>query len=198
MTDEIMKIDTASGYIAKARLAREKNDTAAIEGLYLKAVEADPKNVDARTALMNLYSTQQKFEACEKQARELVTLHPDRIIGYLGLATAYAGLGRWPDLDALLAEAERRVPDDLGPYMRAAFPLLNAGKDLPRAERYYRKYLSQEPEPSGATHAMAHWRLGLTLEKMGKRQDAVASLRTAVKLDPNLEGARKDLKRLAS
>jgi hypothetical protein len=34
------------------------------------------------------------------------------------------------------------------------------------------------------------------LEKQGKRSEAVAEMETAVKLDPKLEDAKKDLKRL--
>ena len=69
-------------------------------------------------------------------------------------------------------------------------------KDLPRAERYARKYLSQEPEPTASTPAVAHWRLGLILEKEGKKPEAIAALQTATKLDPKFEPAQRDLKRL--
>jgi tetratricopeptide (TPR) repeat protein len=68
----------------------------------------------------------------------------------------------------------------------------------PRAERYARKCLSQEPEPTSSSHAVAHWRLGLVLEKEGRKADAVAEIETATKLDPHFEQAQKDLKRLRS
>jgi len=65
-----------------------------------------------------------------------------------------------------------------------------------RAERYFRKYLSQEPEATFPSAAQAYWRLGLTLEKMNRKSEAVEAIRTAVKLDPSLEGAKRDLKRI--
>ena len=43
---------------------------------------------------------------------------------------------------------------------------------------------------------MAHWRLGLVLEKEGKKADAIAEVQTATRLDPKFEQAQKDLKRL--
>lgn len=67
---------------------------------------------------------------------------------------------------------------------------------MPRAERYVRKYLSQEPEPSASTPAVAHWRLGLILEKQGRKADAIAEVQEATKLDPKFQQAQKDLKRL--
>ena len=95
-----------------------------------------------------------------------------------------------------LAEAEKKIPDNLSPLLRAAGTLQTTGKDLPRAERYTRRYLEQEPEPSAASHAVAHWRLGLILEKQGRKADAIAALQTAVKADAKFEQAQKDLKRV--
>jgi hypothetical protein len=44
--------------------------------------------------------------------------------------------------------------------------------------------------------AFAHWRLATTLERQNKKPEAIAELETAVRLHPDLEGAKKDLKRL--
>jgi cytochrome c-type biogenesis protein CcmH/NrfG len=47
-----------------------------------------------------------------------------------------------------------------------------------------------------SSHAQTYWRLGQTLEKLNRKDEAVEALKTAVKLDPNLDGAKKDIKRL--
>jgi tetratricopeptide (TPR) repeat protein len=73
---------------------------------------------------------------------------------------------------------------------------LNTGKEQPRAEGYLRHYLASEPEIGSPSWAAARWRLGLVLEKQGKKTEAVAEIQTAVQLDPKLEDAKKDLKRL--
>jgi hypothetical protein len=44
--------------------------------------------------------------------------------------------------------------------------------------------------------ALAHWRLGLVLEKEGRKSVALKELEIAVSLDSSLDGAKKDLKRL--
>src|SRR5262249_7748612 len=137
-----------------------------------------------------------RYELAEKEANYAIRIDPDRVSAHSILAAVYAAQERWMDLDAVLAEAEKKIPDNLSPYLRAAGTRPNARKDLARGERYARKYLSQEPEPNSSSHAVAHWRLGLILEKQGRKPDAIAELQTAVKMDPKFEQAAKDLKRL--
>ncbi|MCX6576546.1 MAG: tetratricopeptide repeat protein, partial [Candidatus Aminicenantes bacterium] len=85
---------------------------------------------------------------------------------------------------------------NLNPYFQAGRFVYQQGKDFARAEGYFRKYLTQEPEPTSASHAQAYWRLGQTLEKLNRKVEAVEAIKTALKLDPTLESAKKDLKRL--
>lgn len=54
----------------------------------------------------------------------------------------------------------------------------------------------QEPEPVAPSFAIAHWRLGLILEKQGRKSEAIAEIEIATKLDKKFEPAQKDLKRL--
>jgi hypothetical protein len=47
------------------------------------------------------------------------------------------------------------------------------------------------------THAHARWRLGLVLEKLGRKPEALAEVQRALELKPDLgDEAKKDLKRL--
>jgi len=73
---------------------------------------------------------------------------------------------------------------------------LTAEKDPARAERYFRKYLSQEPEGHAPSLSRAHWRLGQALEKQGRKPEGISEIEMAVRLEPDFEGAKKDLKRL--
>jgi len=66
---------------------------------------------------------------------------------------------------------------------------------LTRGESYFRKYLTQEPEPYSPNHSQAHWRLGQVLEKEGRKPEAIAEFQASVKLDPD-SPARQALKRL--
>lgn len=199
LAEEVMRIDPSRGYLLKPRLAQaEKQKDPPIESWLLKAVESNPRSYRAHISLADFYanSAAKKFDLAEKEVRVALALDPGRANAYSFLASLFAYQERWNDLDTILAQAERAVPDNLNPYFQAGRNLFTNGKDLPRAERYFRKYLTQEPEGGAPTLAAAHWRLGLTLEKMGRKPDALAELQTAVRMDPDNDAFKKDLKRL--
>jgi tetratricopeptide (TPR) repeat protein len=200
LADEIARLNAVRGYFAQAELAnKEKSkDLARFESLYLKAVEADPRSYNARVSLASLYlgDATKKYDLAEKHLREAVKIDPGRSGAYAVLVQAYIYQQRWKELEAALAEAERAAPDDFNYYYQAGRVLLVTGQDLPRAERYFRKYLTQEPEGGAPRHAAAHWRLGLVLEKSGRKPEAVSELETATRLEPDFEPAKKDLKRM--
>jgi tetratricopeptide (TPR) repeat protein len=198
--DEIQRINAARGYLAQAKLAgmAKEQDQAKLEGLYLRAIQADPRSYEAHMSLAFLYSSdaQKKYELAEKQAREAMKLDLGRAGAYVGLARLYALQERWQELDAILAQAEKNVPDNLNPTFQAGLIIVTRGKDLVRAERFFRKYLTQEPEGNAPLLSRAHWRLGQALEKEGRKPEAIVEIETALRLEPSFESAKKDLKRL--
>jgi tetratricopeptide (TPR) repeat protein len=196
MADDAVKANAARGYLVKVRLANEEKATDQVEGLIRKAVESDAKLYGARISLANYLANKQQFDEAEKHAREALRLDPGRVGAYASLAAIYAGQKKWSELDSILQDGVKNVPDDLGPYYRAGRTLLANGADLPRAESYFRKYLSQEPEGNEPQHPFAHWSLGLVFEKMGRKSDAAAEIAQCVQAKPQFEPAKKDLARL--
>ncbi len=196
--DRIFAANPSRGNHAYARVALKENPQADVSSYYLNAVLADPSNYSARMRLADFYASerQKKYDLAEKEAREALRINAGRAGAFSLLAGVLALQERWADLEAILAQSEKNVPDNLYPYYQAARVLLGSGKDLPRAERYLRKYLTQEPEGGAPPPAAAHWRLGLVYEKMGRKAEAVAELQAALRLDPKFEPAQKDLKRL--
>jgi tetratricopeptide (TPR) repeat protein len=195
IADQLMKIDPVEGYHAQVRLARFDKQPDRVEGLLRKAVEVRPASYEARFALGDWCGIQKKFDEAERHAREAVRLHPERAAPYALLAAVLVQQDKWADLDAVLAQAEKSDGDNLFPYYRAANNCLGRKVELPRAERYLRKYLTQEPEPRTPSLAAAHWRLGLVLEQQGRKAEAIGELQQAMKLDAN-SPAKADLKRL--
>jgi hypothetical protein len=53
-----------------------------------------------------------------------------------------------------------------------------------------------EPEGGEPHHAAAHWRLGLVLEKEGKKAEAIGEMEEALRAEPDFKEAKGDLKRL--
>ena len=195
---EMVRAAPARGLLAQAQLALRAKNEARAESLCLRAITADPSSYDAHMALARFYTSESRkqWDQAEKHARAAVGVDPERIGAYSGLAGLFAHLERWNDLDAALTEAERKVPDNLAPHYQAARILLNDGRELGRAERYLRRYLTRDPEGAAPSWAHAHWRLGLVLDKQGRKPEAIAELETALKLNPELDQAKKDLKRI--
>lgn len=198
MAIEIAKLDPVQGCFAQAVIASDEKRTADIEANYRKGVELDPKNFDARINLAEFYAGEnvRKLDKAEEQLLAAEKIAPGRIEPYAELAKLYAQLGQLQKLDEVLTRSEREIGDNLLPYYSAGTVLADTGNDLPRAERYLRKYMSQEPEGNSASLPMAHWRLGQVLAKQGRKPEAIAELDLAVRLNPGFDAARKDLKRL--
>jgi len=198
LAEELAKISAVEGYLAQGRIARVEKNVAAEEDAYGKAVAADPKSSKARISLARFYNagSRKNLDEAEKQAREAVRIDPGRANGYQILAAVYAETERWKDLDAILADAEKNVPDNLNPAFQAGKTVLLVGKDYPRAERYFRQYLTQEPEGDTPKVAEAHFRLGQTLERQGHKAEAITELETSIRLDASLKDAKQELKKL--
>ena len=198
LADKIATLNASEGWLAHAKLAELENNTVQMEAYYLRAVQANPRNYGARTALAEFYSqsSHAKYEESAKHALYALQLDPTQIGAHWILARIFARQERWGDLEQTLARSERDVPDDLRPFYEAAQALLETGRDLPRAERYAKKYLSQEPEGEEPDKAEAHRLLGLVLEREGRKTEARTEVRTAIWLRPGFKSAKDDLKRL--
>jgi tetratricopeptide (TPR) repeat protein len=197
--DAIAKYDPSNGFLARARLTREENPAANVLDVYRKAAEADPKNFRAQAAYLNsLVNEAKNSEEAERRARQLIQQFPDRHEGYQYLSASYAAAGRWDEMESVLRESQKRVPDNLAPFLNTARKLLRDGKELKRAENYLNLYLAQEPEHGTAAHFYAHWLLGLVYEKQERKPEAIAQMEKSLKLKSDFADARKDLKRLRS
>jgi len=135
-------------------------------------------------------------DEAEKLAREAVDAEPWRVGGWTVLAVRQAFRKQWSEMDATLAKAESAIPGNLSPHYQVARVLITEKLDGARAEALLRRYLKTQPEIGAPSYAGAHWRLGQALEMQGKPGEAIAEFQTASKLDPKLDGPKKDLKRL--
>jgi tetratricopeptide (TPR) repeat protein len=195
---EIGRIDPARGFLAQAHIARtEKQDAG---GFYRQALAADPKNYEANIQLAALAIDAKHDDPAlaEKYARAALAANPDRIGPYRVLTRALARQRRMEETAKLLAAAQSAIPDDLSPYVDAARALLAKSFELPQAEAWLRKYIAEttEPEPGAPILAGPHWSLALVLEKLDRKPEAVRELQEALRLKPDFEQAKRDLKRL--
>jgi tetratricopeptide (TPR) repeat protein len=195
--DRLVAINPVKGNFIKAQIAAQEKHEDQVETFYQKALAANPKSYDALVQLGAFYAREKHrdFEKSDKYLREALQIDPERSGAYAVLAQTLAFREKWTELDQLLTAAEKACPEDFIYYFQAGRILLN-GKDNERAERYFRKYLSQEPEVGRPSWGHAHWRLGLIFEKEGKKDQARQEIEMALKLNPELKAAEKDLKRV--
>jgi tetratricopeptide (TPR) repeat protein len=164
--ERIARVDAVQGYLAQARLAEAAGDLSRQETMLRRAVEAGPSQYRARVALAAFLLSRSNWELARQQAEIAVKIDDSRVDGYALLAASQAHLGQSSELDAVLATAEKHVPDDLSPYYRAAEGLLAGGLDLERAQRYLRRYLAAEPEGNAPTRSDARGKLERVLERI--------------------------------
>jgi tetratricopeptide (TPR) repeat protein len=199
IADNLVHLDPTRGYLAQASIARQEQHEEKLGGLFQKAVEANPRDYDAQINFANYYLGAQHLDAkiAEQHSLAALALNSDRVEGYRTLATSLIFQKRSDDAKATLRRAESAIGDDLSPYVSAARAFLREASELPTAEAWLQKYLneSKEPEPTAPPFAAAHWSLGLVYEKLGRVADAKRELETSVRLNPDFEPARQDLKR---
>jgi tetratricopeptide (TPR) repeat protein len=199
LAETLVKIDPARGRLLQySLLYRDKKAEQGDQALRQALAEA-PGDYQVQMSMVRFLANDErkKYEEAETHAKAALAISPGRIGGYAALAGIYAHLGRWEDLDRVLAEAERAVPDNRSAHYQAGRILLGDDKEPARAEKLFRYYLGAEPEIGAPTLAHAHWRLGLVIEKQGRKPEALAEVEQALALKPDLgDDAKKDLKRL--
>jgi len=158
VADEIIQNDPRWGYLAEARLLEDSGDDAKLESLLKRAVSTDPTHYRARVELARFYccvAAHKDLAAAEREAREALGLDAGRAGAYDILARAYASLRKWADLEGVLAQSEKMVPDDLAAFYQAANVLIQQSSELSRASAYVEKYLNQDPEGREPTRLQA-------------------------------------------
>ncbi len=201
--DELVQLDAVRGYGLKAELDSTAPDKAkslpAVQDDWMQAVAADQKRYEAYSGLGGciLAGGSDKLGEAEDEAKKALALDPSRIDSYRLLAAVYVRTARWDHLDATLRNAHDAVPDDLTADFVVAQTILdrNIESQWTRAEDHLRVYLGQPSEGLEPTLAMAHWKLGIVLQREGRKNAALKELEIAVSLDSSLNEAKNDLMR---
>jgi tetratricopeptide (TPR) repeat protein len=198
LAQRIAEIDPVRGDFARATIAAREKRYADQKQFQTKTVQSNPRSYDALTSVARLHLQDRwlDYAVAAEYASRGIAVNPMRVRAYSLLAQCYAAEGKLAPLQQLLSRAEAQVPDDFSPYFYAGEALLGNKQDPTVAEKYLRKYLTQEPEGEAPTLGEAHWRLGQALAQQGRKNEAVQEMEEAVRIKPDLKDARKDLKRL--
>jgi len=139
-----------------------------------------------------------RYANAERWAREALRLAPDSLAPVNALASVFVVQRRWAAgfalWDSLLSLDPRRAAVR---YQIGRFAALS-GEHLDAGEGALREYLRAPVPLGGATHAAAHWRLGIIFEAKGDRTAAREQYETGLSLDPNNVELKNALRRTAT
>jgi tetratricopeptide (TPR) repeat protein len=165
-----------------------------------------------------------QFEDARQQFTRYVAVRPDDASGYCALGMTLAALEHVPDARKQFERSIALAPAQTESYFRLGLIDLDA-KDLDEAARNLHQVLAREPKHGGALSALgrvafeqkryaeamdllqeaiasdgslreAHYYLGLTFARMGRKEDADTQLQTATRLEHEEAEQRRTLFRI--
>lgn len=164
-----------------------------------KAVQLDPRNVDARLGLMQFYMQAPGImgggmDKAHAQADEILRLDPAR--GRHAKATLYSREKNYPAAFALWEEVLAEQPDDYSARYQFGRLAAESGQRLDEGLAHLRRCIEQTPPANAPGHAPAHWRIGNILEKQNDKAAAKAAYEASLAVDPKFAQAIESLKKL--
>jgi len=168
---------------------RSQFDAAAAE--FETALRLDPSSVEAHADLGTARMRQGRVDEAVREYAEAVKMMPELADLRVNYAMALERANRPADAEAQYREAIRLRPGDSKALYHLANWLSSIGKDA-EAIDFYRRALAQQP---GAQAAAIHNDLGVALATTGNLKDAIVEFREALRLDPNLQDAKDNLRR---
>jgi len=182
-----------AGLFSKLGFARK------CKAAYDKAVELDPKNINARWSVMEFCRQAPGIvgggmDGAYVQAAAIKQLDSRR--GLAAYAMLYATEKKYDEAFAMFAEALKAAPDDYEVLYQVGRFAAISGKELDRGVASLRHCLELSPPANSPGHAPVQWRLGNLLELKGDKAGARAAYEAALKIDPNFPQAIEALKKL--
>lgn len=130
--------------------------------------------------------------------RKAVATDPTSLQSRLSLVLALIESRRFGEAFTAIDGILERDPGHMSALYQLGRNAALSGKRLDQGERALRRYLGHRPLRNQPSHAWAHYRLGMIQKRQGELATARYSLRRALSLDPDLDGARKALGELGT
>jgi tetratricopeptide (TPR) repeat protein len=161
---------------------QSKHDLAIAE--YRKVIELDPKHAASYNNLGAILAGMNRRDEAIAEYRNAIEINPNYALAHTNLGNL---LSEPKEKIAEFREAIRSDPK----FVRAYRGLARLLTDPAEKEAMYRQVVVLTPDD-----ADAHFNLGLVLAGAGKRDEAIASYKAALAINPKHEGAQKNLPRL--
>jgi tetratricopeptide (TPR) repeat protein len=166
---------------------------------FIKAVELNPDNIEARAALATFYRMSPWFiggsmDKAHTQADEIKKRDPLRgaqIEGEICIAEK-----KYDDAFNAFESLLKDHPDQIAALYQIGYIAATTGQRLDRGEAALKEYLTHTPSDTQPSLAYAHYRLGNIYQKKDDPDDARKEYQAAVALDPHLKAAANALEDL--
>ncbi len=130
------------------------------------------------------HSEAARWSEAGRAYREALRLEPDSAAPLHGLGFALQQEKRWAEASESWERALARDANDPVALYQLGRTAALSGERLERGEAALRAYLRAPARPGQPSHGVAHWRLGIVLEKRGRRDEARREYEAASRLEP--------------
>lgn len=203
-TDSRMQLRLGDAYgltAQKAGLLSKMSWAGKCRTAYEKAVELDPKNIDARWSLMEYCRQAPSFvgggiDKAIVQAQEIKKLDASR--GRIALGAIYTSDKKFDLAFGEFEEVLQKEPENYEALFQTGRLAAISGERLDQGLIVLRKCLTQTPPAGQAPYAAVHWRIGNILEKKDDKAGARTAYEAALKADPKFSPAIESLKKISA
>ena len=147
-------------------------------------------------AFAKIYEKQKKYDLAEKEYKSAIIELPDRMDPRFSLGYFYQRRKKFDNAFEVFEQMMADSSENWSALYQIGRTGALSGQNLDRAEACYKLYLQNERGPNNPSLASTHWRLGMVYEHKRQKDLARKEYGTALKLDPELEQAKKALKKL--
>lgn len=173
-------------HVAYGRWQEQQRQPALAREAYQKALEHDPKSVEALLGLARLDQLAGRPEEAERHLQRAQQLHPQEPLVFAGWGEFYAAQEKWPQAIERYQQAIRLAPDE---------PLFKHQLGVAQVKS---GAISQGLASFTAAvgEAEAHYNVGVLLYQQGRVVEAEQHLQRALALKPELAPASKMLAKI--
>ena len=181
-----------SAYGVYARQHNSISKACKCRDAFLRAVELNPDNIEARAALATFYRMSPWFiggsmDKAHAQADEIKKRDPLRgaqIEGEICIAEK-----KYDDAFNAFESLLKDHPDQIAALYQIGYIAATTGQRLDRGEAALKEYLTHTPKDTQPSLAYAHYRLGNIYQKKDETDAARKEYQAALALDPHLKPA---------
>jgi tetratricopeptide (TPR) repeat protein len=136
------------------------------------------------------------FDEAELEFKAAIATSKNPATNWMNLASFYQARGRLPEMERAVATAVAIPNRPSGVLYDAAVVLHRGGRNFPQAVQYLKQYLAEGRFEEDSPAFRAHYLMGVVLEKMKHKSDALAEYRTTLAMASDFKKAQDALDRL--